>query len=46
MSFRKLSVVLRYIFFLLRYQLAHVFYGVFSKMGGLARAHFIGANQA
>ena len=31
--------------FLLRYQLAHVLYRVFRKVGDLARAHLIRANQ-
>ena len=37
---------LRYTFFLLRYQLTGALYRVFRKVGDLARAHLIRANQA
>ena len=44
-SFRKQHVAC-VTHFLLRYQLAHVLYRVFRKVGDLARAHLIRANQA
>ena len=44
-SFRKLHVVC-VTHFLSHYQLAHVLYSVFRKVGDLARAHLIRANQA